>query len=49
MKAQGFRARLIWDKPLEPGRVRLAAPIIWKSSVDIARSNQGVGEVLECL
>lgn len=49
MKAQGYRARLIWDKPLEPGWVRMAAPVIRESSIDFARNNPAVKEVLDNL
>ena len=35
MKAQGYRARLIWEKPLDTGWVRMIAPVIRESSIDI--------------
>ena len=49
MKAQGYRARLVWEKPLARGRVRAAAPVIRESSLGIAGNNPAVGEVLETL
>jgi hypothetical protein len=36
MKAQGYKAKLIWEKPLEAGWVRTAVPVIHESSVNIA-------------
>ena len=47
MKAQGYRARLIWDKPLDAGWVRTASPVIRESSINIANNNPAIGEVLE--
>lgn len=49
MKAQGCRARLVWEKPLEAGWVRTAAPVIRESSLDIAGRNPAIGEALEGL
>jgi hypothetical protein len=49
MKAQGYRARLVWEKPLAGGRARAAAPVIRKGSLGIAGNNPAVGEVLENL
>jgi hypothetical protein len=49
MKAQGYRARLVWEKPLESGWVRIAAPIIRESSLGIAGNNPAFREVLENL
>ena len=49
MKAQGYRARLVWEKPLAGSRARAAAPVIRKSSLGIAGNNPAVGEVLENL
>jgi hypothetical protein len=47
MKAQGFHARLVWKKLLDTGWVRAAAPVIRKSSLDSAKNNQAIREVLE--
>ena len=49
MKAQGYHTRLIWEKPLESGWVRAAAPVIRESSLNIIRDNPAVKEVLEDL
>ena len=47
MKSQGYRAKLIWEKPLENGWVRVLAPIIHESSLNIVSENQEMKEVLE--
>jgi hypothetical protein len=47
MKAQGYKAKLIWEKPLETGWVRTAVPVIHESSVNIAFKDQGMREILE--
>jgi hypothetical protein len=49
MKAQGYTAKLIWEKPLEPGWVMTAAPVIRESSLGSAGSNPAIREVLEDL
>ena len=49
MKAQGYRARLVLEKPLEKGWVRAAAPVIRESSLGIAGNNPAIREVLENL
>jgi hypothetical protein len=49
MKAQGYTTKLIWEKPLETGRVRTAVPIIHESSVNIAFKNQDFREILETM
>jgi hypothetical protein len=49
MKAQGCKAKLIWEKPLESGWVRAAAPVIRESSLNIAVNNQAMKEVLDGL
>jgi hypothetical protein len=49
MKAQGYRARLVWEKPLCAGQIRAAATVIRETSLSIVRSNPAVGEVLENL
>ena len=49
MKAQGYRARLVWEKPLGFGQIRAAAPAIRETSLSIFRSNPAVREVLENL
>lgn len=46
MKAKGCRARLVWEKPLDTGWIRVDAPVIRKSSVDIVKGNPAIGEVL---
>jgi hypothetical protein len=46
MKAQGYRAKLVWEKPPEPGWTRVAAPVIRESSLDIASKNPAMKEVL---
>ena len=49
MKAQGYRARLVWEKPLDSGWVRAATPVIRESSLGIAENNPAIREVLENL
>jgi len=49
MKAQGYKARLIWEKPLDYGWVRAKAPIIQESSLGIADHNSIFREILENL
>jgi hypothetical protein len=49
MKAQGHKARLVWEKPLEAGWVKAAAPVIRESSLHIAESNPSMAKVLEQL
>ena len=49
MKAQGYRARLVWDKPLNAGWTRTATPVIRESSINVANSNPAIGEVFEYL
>jgi hypothetical protein len=49
MKAQGYKAKLIWEKPLEAGWMRTAAPVIQESSLSIATNNPVIGEVLDGL
>ena len=49
MKAQGYRARLVWEKPLSSGQIRTAAPVIRETSLNILRSNPTVREALENL
>jgi hypothetical protein len=49
MKAQGYKARLVWEKPLETGWVRTAAPVIRESSINIAAANPAMKEVLDRL
>jgi len=49
MKAQGYRARLVWEKPLKSGQIRVAAPVIRETSLSIVRSNPAVRKVLENL
>jgi hypothetical protein len=49
MRAQGYRARLIWEKPLGPGWTRAAAPVIRESSVGIVQNSPAIGEVREYL
>jgi hypothetical protein len=46
MKAQGYKAKLIWEKPLEAGWVRTAASMIRESSLTIAANNPAMKEVL---
>jgi hypothetical protein len=46
MKAQGYKAKLIWEKPLETGWVRAAAPVIRESSLNIAAHNPVMKEAL---
>ena len=47
MKAQGYRARLIWEKPLDTGLVRVPAPVLHKASVEIIKKNPVIREALE--
>jgi len=49
MKAHGYRARLVWEKPLCAGQIRTAAPVIRETSLSIIRSNPTIREVLEKL
>jgi hypothetical protein len=49
MKAQGYRAKLIWEKPLEAGWVKAEAPVIRESSLDITANNPVIKEVLKAL
>jgi hypothetical protein len=46
MKAQGYKAKLIWEKPLETGWIRAAAPVIRESSLNVAANNPAMKEVL---
>jgi hypothetical protein len=47
MKAQSYKAKLIWEKPLESGWVRTAAPVIRESSLNVAATDPAIKEVLE--
>jgi hypothetical protein len=47
MKAQGYRARLVWEKPLDDGWVRLQAPVLRKNTLDSVKNNPAMQEVLE--
>jgi hypothetical protein len=49
MKAQGYKAKLIWEKPPETGWVRAPAPVIRESSLNIAADNPAMKEVLDRL
>jgi hypothetical protein len=50
MKAQGCKAKLIWEKPLEPGWVRTAAPVIREGSLNFTASDPAaIKDVLEDL
>jgi hypothetical protein len=49
MKALGHKARLVWEKPLEAGWVKAAAPVIRESSLHIAESNPSMAKALEQL
>lgn len=49
MKSQGYKARLVWEKPLGSGRVKVAAPVIRETSLSIVRTNPAIREVLENL
>jgi hypothetical protein len=49
LKAQGYKAQLIWEKPLEPGWVRTAAPVIRESSLNVAVTDPTIKDVLEDL
>jgi hypothetical protein len=46
MKAQGYKAKLVWEKPLESGWVRVAVPVIRESSFNIAAHNPAMKETL---
>jgi hypothetical protein len=46
MKAQGYKAKLIWEKPLESGWVKAAVPVIRETSLNIAAHNPAMKEVL---
>jgi hypothetical protein len=47
MRAQGYKAKLIWEKPLESGWVRTVVPVIRESSLNIAAADPAIKEVLE--
>jgi hypothetical protein len=47
MKAQGYTAKLIWEKPLETGLARTAVQVIHENSVNIAFKDQDIREILE--
>ena len=49
MKAQGYRTRLVWEKPLGSGQIRTATPVIRETSLSIVRSYPAMREVLENL
>jgi len=49
MKAQGYKARLVWEKPLGQGQIRTAVPVIREASLNIVRSNPTIREALENL
>jgi len=49
MKAQGYKARLVWEKPLASGQIRTATPVIREASLSIVRSDPAVREVIENL
>ncbi len=49
MKAQGYRARLVWEKPLSSGQIRTATPVIRGTSLSIVRSNPTIREAVEYL
>lgn len=49
LKAQGYKARLVWEKPLEAGWVKTATPVIRESSLNIAENNPAIKEILERL
>jgi hypothetical protein len=49
MKAQGYKAKLIWEKPLESGWVKTAAPIIRESSLNVVATDPVIKDVLEDL
>jgi hypothetical protein len=49
MKAQGYKAKLVWEKPLEPGQVRTEASVIHESSLNIAANNPAMKEALSRL
>jgi hypothetical protein len=46
MKAQEYKAKLIWEKPLESGWVRTEVPVIRETSLNIAAHNPAMKEVL---
>ena len=47
MKAQGYKAKLTWEKPLEDGLARAETPIIHEDSLNIVSENQDMKEILE--
>jgi hypothetical protein len=49
VKARGYKARLIWEKPLEPGWVRGAASVIRESSLNAAATDLRIREILDTL
>jgi hypothetical protein len=49
MKAKGYKAKTVWEKPPEAGWVRITAPVIRESSFNIVGINPVVKEVLEML
>jgi hypothetical protein len=49
MKAQGYKAKLIWEKPPEPGWVKVEAPVIRENSLNVAATDPAIREVLKSL
>jgi hypothetical protein len=49
LKAQGYRAKLTWEKPLASGLVSAAAPVIHESSVGIAQRSPEMKALLNHL
>jgi hypothetical protein len=49
MKSQGYKAKLVWEKPLETGWVRAVAPVVRESSLNIAANNPAMKGVLDRL
>jgi hypothetical protein len=49
MKAKGYKARLVWEKPLDAGLVRVEAPVISESSLNAAATGPAIKAVLDAL
>jgi hypothetical protein len=46
MKAQGYKARLVWEKPMEAGWIKVAAPVIREGSLHVTENNPTIKEIL---
>ena len=49
METQSYKERLVREKPLGSGLIRVATPVIRETSLSIVKSNPAVREVLKNL